>query len=137
MYSFEDGIKNFDEETYIEDNGNINLLDRENDDELHDKEIAANNVKELTEKEINLISVGQEFESLDDAYDFYNRFAGKTGFSIRWHSTNKSRVEPFEVIGRSFCCSRQGLRDTRAKPVEQRKRQRADVRTDCKAVMMN
>ncbi|RZC76510.1 hypothetical protein C5167_000584, partial [Papaver somniferum] len=55
MYSFEDGIEIFDEETYIEDNGNINLLDRENDDELHDKEIAANNVKELTEEEINLI----------------------------------------------------------------------------------
>ncbi|XP_026399263.1 protein FAR1-RELATED SEQUENCE 5-like [Papaver somniferum] len=65
-----------------------------------------------------------------------NGFQGKTGFSIRWHSTNKSRVEPFEVIVRTFCCSRQGLRGRRAKPVEERKRQQADVRTYCKLVMM-
>ncbi|XP_026428671.1 protein FAR1-RELATED SEQUENCE 5-like [Papaver somniferum] len=138
LYMSEDGEEIFDEETYIEDIDNLDILDREENDDFQDEVIAANDVKQLTEEELNHIRpyVGKEFDSQEDVYDFYNRFAGNIGFSIRSHSTNKSRVEPFEVIGRTFCCSRQGLRDPRAKPVEQRKRQRADVRTNCKEVMM-
>ncbi|XP_026443709.1 protein FAR1-RELATED SEQUENCE 5-like isoform X2 [Papaver somniferum] len=132
-----DEIQISSEETFtdMKDIENINSLDGE---ELNGEVIAANGAKEPSEEELKVVRpyVGKEFESQDEAYDFYNRFAGKTGFSIRWHSTNKSRVDPFEVIGRTFCCSFQGLRDRRAKPVEQRKRQQADVRTDCKAVMM-
>ncbi|XP_026398280.1 protein FAR1-RELATED SEQUENCE 5-like [Papaver somniferum] len=137
LYSYEDEIQISSEETFtdMKDIENINSLDGE---ELNGEVIAANSAKEPSEEELNAVRpyVGKKFESQDEAYDFYNRFAGKAGFSIRWHSTNKSRVDPFEVIGRTFCCSCQGLRNRRSKPVEQRKRHQEDVRTDCKAVMM-
>ncbi|RZC93228.1 hypothetical protein C5167_029302 [Papaver somniferum] len=100
-----DEIQISSEETFtdMKDIENINSLDGE---ELNGEVIAANGAKEPSEEELKVVRpyVGKEFESQDEAYDFYNRFAG--------------------------------LRDRRAKPVEQRKRQQADVRTDCKAVMM-
>ncbi|KAI3836751.1 hypothetical protein MKX03_000993 [Papaver bracteatum] len=75
---------------------------------LYDAIVPLNSTKELSEEEINSIRpyIGKEFESQDESYDFYNRYAGNTGFSIRRHTTNKSRVEPFEVIQRIFCCNR-------------------------------
>ncbi|RZC65975.1 hypothetical protein C5167_009673 [Papaver somniferum] len=59
-----------------------------------------------------------------------------TGFSIRWHTTHKYRVETFEVIRRTFCCNRQRVRDPKSKPVEQRKRNHADIRANCNVAMV-
>ncbi|XP_026379876.1 protein FAR1-RELATED SEQUENCE 5-like isoform X2 [Papaver somniferum] len=105
---------------------------------LDDAIVPLNSTQELFEEEINYIRpyMGKEFESQDEAYDFYNRYAGNTGFSIHRHTTNKYRVEPFEVIQRTFCCNRQGVRDTRAKPVEQRQRNQADIKANCNAAMV-
>ncbi|KAI3916923.1 hypothetical protein MKW98_014384 [Papaver atlanticum] len=77
LYMSEDGEEIFDEETYIEDIENLDILDREKNDGLEDEVIAANDVKQLTEEELNNIRpyVGKEFDSQEDAYDFYNRFA--------------------------------------------------------------
>ncbi|RZC54487.1 hypothetical protein C5167_013341 [Papaver somniferum] len=119
-------------------NENIIPVNGEKNDELDDEIVPPNNTKELSEEEINSIRpfIGKEFESQDEAYDFYNCYAGNIGFSIRRQTTNKSRVEPFEVIRRIFCCSRQGVRDRRAKPVEERKRNQADTRENCNADMV-
>ncbi|PIA45345.1 hypothetical protein AQUCO_01700705v1 [Aquilegia coerulea] len=74
-----------------------------------------------------------EFQSQEAAYSFYNRYAAKVGFSVRKDSTSISRTGTREVIDRTFCCSLQGSQDPRCKPKDQRKRNRADTRTGCKA----
>ncbi|KAI3945056.1 hypothetical protein MKW98_009860, partial [Papaver atlanticum] len=76
--------------------------------------------------------VGMEFESQDNAYAFYNRYAAKLGFSVRKHSTSLSRKDK-TVIGRTYCCSLEGKRDPRAKPFEEQKKKQVDTRTGCKA----
>ncbi|KAI3885379.1 hypothetical protein MKX03_035902 [Papaver bracteatum] len=81
-------------------------------------------------------TVGMEFDSVDEAYNFYNQYAGKVGFSVRKYSTSKSH-RTNEINGRSYCCSRQGARDSRCKPIEEclRKSKQTNLRTGCKAMM--
>ncbi|KAF9626387.1 hypothetical protein IFM89_033206 [Coptis chinensis] len=79
--------------------------------------------------------VGMEFDSPEEAYDFYNYFVRKARFSIRKYATGKSQCNN-EIIARSYCCSLQVFRNaTRSKPIEQRQRKRSDTRIGCKAVM--
>ncbi|KAF6175020.1 hypothetical protein GIB67_039568, partial [Kingdonia uniflora] len=78
------------------------------------------------------LCIGMEFDSQADAYNFYNLYAGKVGFSVRKYTSSKSQ-RTNDVIGRTFCCSLQGFRDGRAKSAEERMRNRDDTRTDCKA----
>ncbi|XP_042490703.1 protein FAR1-RELATED SEQUENCE 5-like isoform X1 [Macadamia integrifolia] len=78
--------------------------------------------------------IGMEFESQDDAYAFYNRYAIEMGFSARKSSTRKSQ-RTSEIIGRCFCCSLQGYRNTSSIRPEDRKKIRQETRTGCKAMM--
>ncbi|RZC81913.1 hypothetical protein C5167_044487 [Papaver somniferum] len=59
------------------------LMEKKND-ELDDEIVPPNNTKELSEEEINNIRpfIGKEFESQDEAYDFYNRYAVTKGYGI-------------------------------------------------------
>ncbi|KAJ4953101.1 hypothetical protein NE237_029933 [Protea cynaroides] len=79
-------------------------------------------------------SIGMEFESQDDAYAFYNRYAVEMGFSARKSSTRKSQ-RTGEIIGRCFCCSLQGYRNASSIKPEDRKKIRQETRTGCKAMM--
>ncbi|XP_010245235.1 PREDICTED: protein FAR1-RELATED SEQUENCE 5-like isoform X2 [Nelumbo nucifera] len=79
-------------------------------------------------------SIGMEFESQEEAYVFYNRYAIEMGFSARKSSTRKSQ-RTGEIIGRCFCCSLQGYRNASSVRVVERKRLRPESRTGCKAMM--
>ena len=77
--------------------------------------------------------VGLEFESEQAAYDFYNAYRAKYGFSIRKDQLHKNK-KTGEIASRIFVCSKKGLkhidkRDCRVK------NPRADTRTGCGAMM--
>ncbi|XP_009620425.1 protein FAR1-RELATED SEQUENCE 6-like [Nicotiana tomentosiformis] len=74
-------------------------------------------------------AVGMEFESYDDAYNYYNCYAREVGFRVRvknsWFKRNSR-----EKYGAVLCCSSQGFK--RIKDVN---RLRKETRTGCPAMM--
>nr|POE57694.1 protein far1-related sequence 5 [Quercus suber] len=76
--------------------------------------------------------VGMEFESEDDAYKCYSRYAVLEGFSIRKDFVNKSRVNG-AVVSRRYTCYRQGYRPTKYNSNVRKSRQ--ETRTGCLAHM--
>ncbi|KAL0922288.1 hypothetical protein M5K25_006261 [Dendrobium thyrsiflorum] len=75
--------------------------------------------------------VDMEFETEQEAYDFYNRYAFEMGFSIRRSSRHLLR-KGGEVKDRTFCCSREGIRgkDRRKETVQT---PRYETRCNCNA----
>lgn len=80
-------------------------------------------------KEFVAPAVGMEFESYDDAYNYYSCYATEAGFSVRvknsWFKRNSR-----EKYGAVLCCSSQGFK--RVKDVN---RHRKETRTGCPAMM--
>lgn len=80
-------------------------------------------------KEFVAPAVGMEFESYDDAYNYYNCYATEAGFSVRvknsWFKRNSR-----EKYGAVLCCSSQGFK--RVKDVNHL---RKETRTGCPAMM--
>lgn len=74
-------------------------------------------------------AVGMEFESYDDAYNYYNCYAREAGFRVRvknsWFKRNSR-----EKYGAVLCCSSQGFK--RIKDVN---RLRKETRTGCPAMV--
>ncbi|XP_072977790.1 protein FAR1-RELATED SEQUENCE 5-like [Typha angustifolia] len=71
-----------------------------------------------------------EFENEDKAYEFYNRYAGMVGFSVRKGWLDKS---PDNVIrSRTLVCSREGFRKDK-KGAKEVKRPRPETRIGCPA----
>ncbi|KAK9129573.1 hypothetical protein Sjap_010060 [Stephania japonica] len=52
--------------------------------------------------------VGMEFDSLHQAFLFYNEYAAVVGFSVRKDKTRKSNVDG-ACLFRRFCCSKEGF----------------------------
>ncbi|KAB1211750.1 Protein FAR1-RELATED SEQUENCE 5 [Morella rubra] len=77
--------------------------------------------------------IGMEFESEDDAYQCYTRYAVLEGFSIRKDFVNKSRISGV-VVSRRYTCFRQGYRPTKQHDGNLRK-SRKETRTGCLAHM--
>ncbi|XP_059639645.1 protein FAR1-RELATED SEQUENCE 5-like [Cornus florida] len=90
---------------------------------------------------------GQQFKSLDDAYDFYNKYAREAGFSVRIDKSKKHK-ETGETIWKQYVCYKEGETDEtyrRTKKKEKQmvetigdsgkklERQRGNVREGCKA----
>lgn len=103
-----------------EDNGDVDLLD-----------YMAGGIIEPT--------LDMEFDSEDDARNFYNAYAKQTGFSIRVNSYYRSKKDN-SIISREFCCSKEGFRrERRAKRDSgddaKSRRARAITREGCKALM--
>ncbi len=75
--------------------------------------------------------IGMEFDDEDIAYEFYNRYAGDVGFSIRkfWHDKSSTNV----IRTKKFVCSREGFNKRNTSDACQRKR--ADTRVGCMAEM--
>ncbi|KAK3219261.1 hypothetical protein Dsin_013231 [Dipteronia sinensis] len=51
--------------------------------------------------------LGQEFASLVDVYEFYNRYAKEARFSVRSNSTRKNRARN-EIVRKEYVCSKEG-----------------------------
>ncbi|OMO69105.1 hypothetical protein COLO4_29258 [Corchorus olitorius] len=78
--------------------------------------------------------LGMGFESEDHAYEFYNTYAGRVGFSVRKDYVNRSKVDG-AVVSRRFTCFREGFRqkDKRDPNV---KRPRKETRIGCLAQLV-
>uniref|UniRef100_A0ACD5TVD1 Uncharacterized protein n=1 Tax=Avena sativa TaxID=4498 RepID=A0ACD5TVD1_AVESA len=76
--------------------------------------------------------IGMGFDNEDKAYEFYNRYAGYLGFSIRKSSSDKSADNI--TRSRTFVCSREGFRKDK-KGAKEVKRPRPETRIGCPARM--
>ncbi|KAL5581286.1 hypothetical protein UlMin_013728 [Ulmus minor] len=78
--------------------------------------------------------LGMGFDSEDHAYEFYNGYAGRVGFSVRKDYVNRSKIDGV-VASRRFTCFREGfrLRDKRDMNV---KRPRKETRIGCLAQLV-
>ncbi|XP_043692964.1 protein FAR1-RELATED SEQUENCE 5-like [Telopea speciosissima] len=79
--------------------------------------------------------LGMEFESEDDAYNFYNGYEKEMGFLVRKFRVERSRVGN-RVLARSYVCSQQGEKwcnDNRRKGMDYKPR--ATKKCNCGAVM--
>ncbi|KAK4394292.1 protein FAR1-RELATED SEQUENCE 5 [Sesamum angolense] len=73
-----------------------------------------------------------EFDSEEEAYNFYNEYAKVIGFGIRKHSMHKDASG--RIIDRIFCCACQGRRAKDKRDVSV-KSHRPETRTGCCAMM--
>ncbi|GAV85850.1 FAR1 domain-containing protein [Cephalotus follicularis] len=75
--------------------------------------------------------INQEFDSFDDAYNFYNLYALKKGFGTRKSSSNKSAVTR-DVIFKRFVCDKEGFKK---QDERDNVRHRCNTREGCMALM--
>ncbi|XP_073001187.1 protein FAR1-RELATED SEQUENCE 5-like [Typha latifolia] len=73
-----------------------------------------------------------EFETEDEAYEFYSMYAGRIGFSIRRASMTMNSDNL--ITRRMFVCSREGFREKK-KGAKRVKKPRPETRTGCPACM--
>lgn len=72
---------------------------------------------------------GQQFETLEEVYDFYNQYAREAGFSVQSYSSKKSKDG--EVIQKEYVCNKEGSWSTETGSVV--KRRRGVGKESCKA----
>ncbi|XP_059455216.1 protein FAR1-RELATED SEQUENCE 5-like [Corylus avellana] len=77
--------------------------------------------------------LGIEFDSEQEAYNFYNEYGRNCGFSIRKDWCNKRKIDDV-VTSRQFVCCKQGFRDEWDRD-GQKTHDRAETRTGCQAHM--
>ncbi|OMP10240.1 hypothetical protein COLO4_04687 [Corchorus olitorius] len=107
----------------MEDVENIELLDA----------TIVNHVE--NDQSVNFIPrVGLEFVSEEEAYNFYNEYGRRYGFSIRKENGNWNK-KTRQLTSRLFVCSKEGIRSS-DKRDHQTKNARAETRTDCGARML-
>ncbi|XP_062105553.1 protein FAR1-RELATED SEQUENCE 5-like [Humulus lupulus] len=78
--------------------------------------------------------LGMGFDSEDQAYEFYNAYAGRVGFSVRKDYVNRSKIDG-AVASRRFICFREGFRQ-RDKRDMNVKRPRKETRIGCLAQLV-
>ncbi|XP_010273716.1 PREDICTED: protein FAR1-RELATED SEQUENCE 5-like isoform X2 [Nelumbo nucifera] len=77
--------------------------------------------------------VGMIFQTVDEAYEFYNTYAGHVGFSIR----KESRIfdkRANQIRYSKFCCSKEGRRAVDKRRINSKNR-RPETRCGCMATM--
>ncbi|KAJ4756709.1 FAR1-related sequence 1 [Rhynchospora pubera] len=89
---------------------------------------------ESTKQVIEVPEVGLEFDTEQEAYDFYKYYGWKMGFGVRREYGNKCK-KTGEITSRKFTCSREGFK-TLDKRVNHTKPTQPDTRTGCKAYMI-
>lgn len=78
--------------------------------------------------------LGMGFESEDQAYEFYNAYAGRIGFSVRKDYVNRSKIDG-AVASRRFTCFREGYRQKDKRDLNV-KRSRKETRIGCLAQLV-
>jgi hypothetical protein len=74
--------------------------------------------------------IGQEFQTIDDVFNFYNAYSKASGFSVRnW--SEKKRQGSNEIIRKEFVCWKQGKGTTIAN-IEATRRRRS-IKENCNA----
>ena len=76
--------------------------------------------------------IGMEFDSEDEAYLYYNIYAGYVGFSIRRDQLNKSMADKTTIISCKYCCFKVGFKKEVA---YEGKKSRMELRCGCEAQM--
>ncbi|PKA47433.1 Protein FAR1-like 5 [Apostasia shenzhenica] len=74
-----------------------------------------------------------EFETEDEAYEFYSMYAGRMGFTVRRASMTVTAENV--ITRRMFVCSKEGFRE-RKKGAKRVKKPRPETRTGCPACMI-
>uniref|UniRef100_A0A7N2M262 SWIM-type domain-containing protein n=1 Tax=Quercus lobata TaxID=97700 RepID=A0A7N2M262_QUELO len=77
--------------------------------------------------------IGMEFDSEDEAYLYYNIYAGYVGFSIRRDWLNRSKTDKTTIISRKYCCFKAGYKKEVA---YDGKKSRMELRCGCEAQMV-
>ncbi|KAL5575555.1 hypothetical protein UlMin_017254 [Ulmus minor] len=98
--------------------------ERKDDTSLIDGQSASSQIKIYTPP-----VVGMEFESYDDAYNYYNCYAKELGFAIRVKSSWTKRNSK-EKRGAVLCCNCEGF-----KTVKEANSRRKETRTGCLAMI--
>ena len=76
--------------------------------------------------------IGMEFDSEDEAYLYYNIYAGYVGFSICRDWLNRSKANKTTIISRKYCCFKAGYKKDVA---YEGKKSRIKLRCGCEAQM--
>ncbi|KAF6139170.1 hypothetical protein GIB67_023223 [Kingdonia uniflora] len=112
--------------------GNPSLRDGGNEYEIEREwvttEIDSENKEAETKKDVPPV-LGMEFESYDEAYNFYKDYAKDLGFGIRVRNSwfKEKTKEKYSVV---LCCINEGF-----KKKSETSRVRAEVRTGCPAMV--
>ncbi|XP_061358804.1 protein FAR1-RELATED SEQUENCE 5-like [Gastrolobium bilobum] len=78
--------------------------------------------------------LGMGFDSEEHAYEFYNMYAGRVGFSVRKDYVNRSKVDG-AIASRRFTCFREGFRQKDKRDMNV-KRPRKETRIGCLAQLV-
>ena len=106
----------------------VNLQVMEKDGKSNLEEVVSiDSEKDTTPK------IGMEFDSEDEAYLYYNIYAGYVGFSIRRDWLNISKIDKTTIISRKFCCFKAGYKKELA---YDGKKSRMELRCGCEAQMV-
>ena len=73
--------------------------------------------------------VGMEFDTLEDAWEFWLKYGRQMGFDVRKHYLNKSKKDG-KITSRGFVYAKQGIRGPKKEDMI-RTRNRDDTRTNC------
>ncbi|XP_058073135.1 protein FAR1-RELATED SEQUENCE 5-like [Magnolia sinica] len=120
----------FDVEIYNQE-ASKQIEDQEAGQQIEDQEAEQDALVNAYEKFDEQPKVGMEFTSDESAYEYYNSYAGKIGFSVRKDWVRKSDGV---ILQRRFCCSKEG-RKYEKKQINQPKFNRPITRTECQASM--
>ncbi|KAK8933361.1 Protein FAR1-RELATED SEQUENCE 8 [Platanthera zijinensis] len=93
--------------------------------------VVAETNADSTEPSIKEPYVSLVFESVDEAYWFYNSYALNVGFGIKKGSTSKS-FSSGDVIARRFGCNKSGLKTSKESEGSSTRAHRL-TRVNCKA----
>ncbi|KAK9159542.1 hypothetical protein Syun_005883 [Stephania yunnanensis] len=79
--------------------------------------------------------VGMEFNSADDAREYYDAYARSNGFTVRVNRKRRSRIDR-AVIGFDYVCSKEGFRRKKYIREDKLLRLSKQTRVGCKAILV-
>jgi zinc finger SWIM domain-containing protein 3 len=84
-------------------------------------------------KRDSIPKIGMKFATIDEAYEYYNKYALQVGFSVRKHNVRKNTSKVITM--RYFTCSREGTSRKRSPSKGPPKTKRLEQRIGCNAHM--
>ncbi|KAM7496298.1 hypothetical protein LguiA_020712 [Lonicera macranthoides] len=100
-------IESYNDHDYVNDDlsKNINLCIGEDEQIIEQSTGNSPSIENTVEPQI-----GMEFNTREDAREFYVSYGRRTGFTVRIHHNRRSRINNM-VIGQDFVCSKEGFRE--------------------------